>query len=463
MSAAVIDSLAELQLRRSAALADVRISTLDDVGEVGSTDMKPVRILVTIHEIESGYSNLIKNGLGLWVFYILHKYFRHRGIPCVLFLKSITFGERSQTKLDEMVRFIKRNKIDMLIPSDVTDTMFLSKHAAFFNPLVKMAVTNDLHIYETLEDKWDTYNFCLKGNIPTPKTEKLEDWEKAKSFPFFLKISSGTNGGRGVWFIKSQEQLDATIAEDGMKETLEEKNAILLAQQPTLGRIICSEVIYKHGVPRGFFFAESVQADDLAGVGNKYIKSSEKSEGHSHIKVELSDEQWEAVTEIFVNVGKATGYHGMIDIEFIVADKGNANAKEGSIWLLECNPRFSGDIHTTLSNPGFLDLYFDLINDRIDDDAPVINFSRGVDMKANFSQWNPTNFFVQNPKQVVHVRNWSKDATTAVVKGKKLQWIESGKSKEDTGDRELPRRKSVMLGSNRLPKSTAMAKMLELG
>ena len=59
----------------------------------------------------------------------------------------------------------------------------------------------------------------------------------------------------------------------------------------------------------------------------------------------------------------------MIDIEFIIANDSNDHAEPGSVWLLECNPRFSGDIHTTLSNPGFLDLYFQVMNGDVDTDG----------------------------------------------------------------------------------------------
>ena len=118
-------------------------------------------------------------------------------------------------------------------------------------------------------------------------------------------------------------------------------------------------------------FAKSVAADDLAGQGAKYVNSQSEDykQMHSHKKVELEDAQWEAVTKIFLQIGQATRYHGMIDLEFIVSGEGNAHAPPGSVWLLECNPRFSGDIHTTLSNPGFMDLYFDVLSDNIPPDA----------------------------------------------------------------------------------------------
>lgn len=128
---------------------------------------------------------------------------------------------------------------------------------------------------------------------------------------------------------------------------------------------------------------------------------------HSHNKVELEDAQWEAVTKIFLQIGQATKYHGMIDIEFIVAGNKNAHAEPGSVWLLECNPRFSGDIHTTLSNPGFMDLYFDVLNEDIPADAVCGNYSVGVDMKSKFGSFFPTNFYVEHPLKVLSLRHWN--------------------------------------------------------
>ena len=80
----------------------------------------------------------------------------------------------------------------------------------------------------------------------------------------------------------------------------------------------------------------------------------------------------------------------MIDIEFIIAGDNNPQAEPGSLWLLECNPRFSGDIHTTLSNPGFLDLYFQVMNGTIPDTMGCGNYSVGVDMKSTFGNYYPT-------------------------------------------------------------------------
>lgn len=201
-----------------------------------------------------------------------------------------------------------------------------------------------------MEDKWETFNFCKKNNIPTPHTERFDRSKKKQDFPFFLKVASGTNAGRGVWHCKNDDDL-----EDALKQARNEvgESALLLAQKPTYGEVICAEVLYVHGFPVGFFFAKSVQADDLAGMGAAYTFSqcNEYKQLHSHEKVELLPDQWESVTKIFVQIGDATKYHGMIDIEFIIAGDNNGDrATPGSVWMLESNPRFSGEYSPTPSS-----------------------------------------------------------------------------------------------------------------
>ena len=374
-----------------------------------------------------------------------------------MFIKSVTAG----FKIDSMIDFIKRNHIDAVVPSDVTDTWFCAEHIDRIKEVSAIALTPSLAIYKKLEDKWQTYEFCVQHGIPTPETKLLSEAKKeGLEFPFFLKISSGTNGGRGVWLVRDQDAFDKAMAENINKECAADPENLHLTQAPTFGRIICSEVVYSHGKPLGFWFAESTSADDLAGVGVKYMCGccTAKKGEVSHIGVTLTDEQWEAVTKIFHDVGKATSYHGMIDIEFIVASP-NQSAEEGSIWLLEMNPRFSGDIHTTLSNPGFLDLYFDVVFDRADVDAPVINFTQGTEMKADFGQWSPATFYTKNPRVLVHLRGW-KSMGDVAIKGKSVKndrtvatraSMFKGKSVTAFDDKKARQKKSIIL-QGKLPR-----------
>lgn len=80
-----------------------------------------------------------------------------------------------------------------------------------------------------------------------------------------------------------------------------------------------------------------LQADDLAGMGKGYVMSQteEYKQMYSHVKVELEDAQWEAVTRIFHQVGEAMKYHGMIDIEC-------------EIRFLDCCPAHSTRVYITI-------------------------------------------------------------------------------------------------------------------
>jgi len=388
--------------RTSKALGKIFMAPANFVMDKLPSSDKPLRILVTMHNIEFFYNNAVENGLGYWVFYIVREYFRKRGIPVVLFLKSV----KTSCKIQDVLKFLERNKIDAVIPADISDTFFLCSHLPSIQEHTKIALCPAVETYESLEDKWRTYNFCLDNGIATPETKKLEDVDELE-FPFFLKVSSGTNGGRGVWLIPDQSAFDKAMFEKVNKECTADLHNLHLVQTPTFGTIICAEVVYDHGKPLGFWFSQSVAADDLAGVGKSYIFSCCKKEGQaSHVGVNLNDEQWEAVTDIFHKVGAGANYHGMTDIEFIIAGPDNVNAEEGSVWLLEMNPRFSGAIHTTLSNPGFLDLYFAVLLGTADRDAPIINFCTDTEMMADFKAFSPSSFYASNPRVVLHCRNW---------------------------------------------------------
>lgn len=130
----------------------------------------------------------------------------------------------------------------------------------------------------------------------------------------------------------------------------------------------------------------------------------------SDIKVELTESQWGYLYEVFKKIGSDTNYHGMMDIEFIV------NSEKG-ICLLECNPRFSGGLHTTLSNPGFLELYFDVVtktakqnryvNDGIETTVVCSNYSKSVPLNARLGDFDPTGFYLKHPLKVLSIRHWA--------------------------------------------------------
>jgi len=389
----------------------VRTVTLKDMKDIDTTTLdRPLNVLVTIHDIKPLYKDVYVHGLGLWITYIIERYLVERNIPHRLYTKSILTSGSTKTTPEDFIKFVKRHKIDVCIPSDVTDTMFLSTHHTKISQHVNFAVTNNVSVYKMLEDKWETYNICKQLDILTADTELIDvknPHKQIHQYPFFLKVSSGTNAGRGVWHCKNAV---------GLKEALQSKeitkrdddDIVLIKQKPVSGDIITAQIIFRYGTPVGFFFCQSVQSEDLQGMGANWVKSQrdDVKDLVSDIKVELTDKQWEELHKTFTKIGNRTLYHGMMDIEFIV------NPTEG-LFLLECNPRFSGGLHTTLSNAGFLDLYFDVVdnkNDSNQDNSPICgNYSAGVDLKARLGDFDPTGFYLKHPLKVLSLRHWSTD------------------------------------------------------
>ena len=121
----------ERRARQSIALGNIKTITLNDlqtninstiITKNGIDQKQPIRVLVTVHSVKLGLGDLYERGLGLWVGYIIQKYLKVRGVKFRLYMKSIL----ESTKLKSVVGFIKKNKIDYLIPSDVTGTFVYS-------------------------------------------------------------------------------------------------------------------------------------------------------------------------------------------------------------------------------------------------------------------------------------------------------------------------------------------------
>ena len=155
-------------VRASVSMGEVLTKTPDDASAVVNdpSKMQPIRILVTLHHMEAYGKNMYEKGLGYWVYYVFHKYLKKRNIPYTMSLKSIVVSGPGTTTIKDITGYIKKNKVDILIPTDTTDTMFLAKHIKEIKETgVHIALTPDLDIYEMLEDKWRTYNFAIDNGI----------------------------------------------------------------------------------------------------------------------------------------------------------------------------------------------------------------------------------------------------------------------------------------------------------
>ncbi|GMH70015.1 hypothetical protein TrRE_jg11079, partial [Triparma retinervis] len=75
----------EATMKKSRALGNIVMAPTDMIIRRFVSKDKPLRVLVTMYNLQFLYTNAIENGLGFWVFYIIKEYFKRRGIPVVLF------------------------------------------------------------------------------------------------------------------------------------------------------------------------------------------------------------------------------------------------------------------------------------------------------------------------------------------------------------------------------------------
>jgi len=130
---------------------------------------------------------------------------RSSPLAVVLFLKSV----KTSCKIQDVLKFLERNKIDAVIPADISDTFFLCSHLPSIQEHTKIALCPAVETYESLEDKWRTYNFCLDNGIATPETKKLEDVDELE-FPFFLKVRWSKERGKPGRRSRGQGRSEAT-------------------------------------------------------------------------------------------------------------------------------------------------------------------------------------------------------------------------------------------------------------
>ncbi len=102
-------------------------------------------------------------------------------------------------------KIIKKEKINLIIPSLDTILLDFSKLKSFFKERGADVLVSEPETIEITRDKWKTYN-KLKDIIPFPKSFiKKEDVDI--KFPLFIKPREGS-GSKNAYKVNSKEELD---------------------------------------------------------------------------------------------------------------------------------------------------------------------------------------------------------------------------------------------------------------
>lgn len=144
--------------------------------------------------------------------------------------KLLEFWDRKDEKasLQALIRVLKENKFDIVIPMTDFSATLLSKHKETLSPYAAMAV-NDWNIFQMAGDKLNTMKVCQARGLPCPKTleqaESIEDiLASGLPFPFIIKPRVGY-GSIGFHCIHNEAELRKIFPE------AREKHGPMLVQE----------------------------------------------------------------------------------------------------------------------------------------------------------------------------------------------------------------------------------------
>ena len=97
--------------------------------------------------------------------------------------------------INEILKYIKKNKIDVLMPVNSTETLLISKHKDLFLPYTKIPF-EDFPKMIKLHDKGEFIKVAEELNIPIPKTYTINDFNsidkyaKIFTYPVVIKLKN---------------------------------------------------------------------------------------------------------------------------------------------------------------------------------------------------------------------------------------------------------------------------------
>ncbi|WP_292385213.1 ATP-grasp domain-containing protein [Methanoculleus sp. UBA430] len=211
-------------------------------------------------------------------------------------------------------------------------------------------------------DKGVTLRIALDNGIPCPRTFFPENPDDAAriageiDYPVVVKprVSSGR---RGVRVCRDPETLIQAYA----------------ASASEFGPVVIQEFI-PYGGELGVYTLLNERSELRAVTVQRRIRSYPISGGASTLRETIKDERSQAATEIALHLLKAMRWSGVAMVEFRI------DARDGSLKLMEVNPRFWGSLHLSiLSGVDFPYLLYQMLRDG--DVEPVPDYQEGVECR----------------------------------------------------------------------------------
>jgi carbamoyl-phosphate synthase large subunit len=109
---------------------------------------------------------------------------------------SIAPNADSDCYLDWLIDYLKKNKIDLFVPTSETEIQQVSKNIDTLNSVCKVLI-NDTHLIEKSLDKYETLQYLKNHGIEVPENGLVEGPFSPSKYPVIVKPRRG-QGGKGL-------------------------------------------------------------------------------------------------------------------------------------------------------------------------------------------------------------------------------------------------------------------------
>lgn len=228
-----------------------------------------------------------------------------------------------------ILRYCIKNKIETVISLFDVDLFILAQNKELFKANGINVIVSDIGVVEMCNDKWKTYEFCIKNNINTPKTyksiEKLKDdiSDRKINFPIIIKPRWGM-GSIGIFEAMSIEELE--ILSRVVKRKIFNS---YLQYEAEIDKEQC--IIYQEKINGKEFGLDII--NDLHSKCRKIIVREKYAmrSGETDCAVVRKNLLLEQLGE---DIGKQTKHIGNMDVDILLSGK--------DIYVIEFNARFGG-------------------------------------------------------------------------------------------------------------------------
>lgn len=226
--------------------------------------------------------------------------------------------------------YCKANDIKAVVSLFDVDLMVLAKHKEEFAEMGVTVVVSDPDVIDICNDKWKTYEFCVKNQFNAPKTYKsLSDVKAALndgalSYPVMVKPRWGM-GSIAVCQADNEKELEVfahkvrnEIFKSYLKyESEPDRDFCVLFQEKLSGQEYGLDVIH-----------DLNKKHRLTVVRKKIAMRSGETDCAAVVKDPVAE-------ELGTSLGRALGHIGNLDMDVFVTEDGNP-------YVLELNARFGG-------------------------------------------------------------------------------------------------------------------------